>query len=107
VIELHLRGQAAPGRRSELVEFLREAIPFYEAPVGIRVRVLWDLADPDRFVEVVEYLDRETYDRDQVRVEHDPAMQAYLRRWRSLLAEPPQVCGYDVDTPRADDERRA
>ena len=107
MIELHLRGRATPGRRSELVEFLREAIPFYEAPGGIHVRVLWDLADQDRFVEVVEYIDRETYDRDQARVEHDATMQAYLRRWRSLLAEPPHVCGYEVDTPRPDAERGA
>jgi hypothetical protein len=69
--------------------------------------VLWDLADQDRFVEVVEYIDRETYDRDQVRVEHDATMQAYLGRWRSLLAEPPQVCGYEVDTPGPDAGRRA
>ena len=68
MIELHLRGRASPGRRSELVEFLREAILFYESPAGIRVRVLWDLADQDRFVEVVEYIDRATYERDQARV---------------------------------------
>lgn len=100
MIELHLRGRAAPGRRSDLVEFLREAIPFYEGPGGIRVRLLWDLADPDRFVEVVEYADRDAHDRDQARVDHDADMQGYLRRWRALLAEPPQVHTYAVDTPR-------
>jgi quinol monooxygenase YgiN len=100
MIELHLRGRAAPGRRSDLVEFLREAIPFYEGPGGIRVRLLWDLADPDRFVEVVEYADRDAHDRDQARVDHDADMQGYLRRCRAFLAEPPQVHTYAVDTPR-------
>ena len=82
------------------MEFLREAIPFYERPGGIRVRLLWDLDAPDRFVEVVEYADRVTYDRDQLRVDQDDEMRAYLRRWRALLAEPPQVRAYEVDTPR-------
>ena len=94
MIELHLRGQATPGRREDLVAFLAEAIPFYEQPGGIRVRLLWDIADSDRFIEVVEYADRETYDRDQARVSDDPEMGQYLRRWRDLLAGPPQVETY-------------
>lgn len=91
MIELHLRGRAAPGRREDLVAFLAEAIPFYEQPGGIRVRLLWDIADPDRFIEVVEYADHETYDRDQARVSDDPEMGQYLRRWRDLLTGPAQV----------------
>lgn len=101
MIELHLRGRAVSGRRGDLVAFLREAIPFYEQPGGIRVRVLWNVADPDRFIEVVEYADQDTHDRDQARVETDPTMREYLRRWRELLAEPPQVETYRPDRPPA------
>jgi quinol monooxygenase YgiN len=97
VIELHLRGRVAPGRRGDLIVFLREAIPFYEQPGGIRVRLLWDVADPDRFVEVVEYADQDSHDRDQARVAGDPTMGDYLRRWGELLAEPPQVETYRQD----------
>jgi hypothetical protein len=96
MIELHLRGRAAPGRRAELVAFLREAIPFYERPGGIRVRLLWDVSDPDRFVEVVEYADQDTHDRDQLRVGGDATMHDHLQRWRALLAEPPEVETYRV-----------
>lgn len=66
MIELHLRGRVRPGYRHDLMAFLAEAIPFYERPGGIRIRVLWDVADPDRFIEVVEYDDQDTHDRDQV-----------------------------------------
>lgn len=97
MIELHLRGQAQPGRRSELLAFLREAIPFYEQPGGIRVRVLWDVTDADRFIEVIEYVDQETHDRDQIRVARDADMQEYLRRWRALLTAPPEVETYRTD----------
>lgn len=39
-IGLHLRIRVAPGRCDELLAFLREAIPFYERPGGIEVRML-------------------------------------------------------------------
>ncbi|HET9140777.1 putative quinol monooxygenase [Actinophytocola sp.] len=97
MIELHLRGRVAPGRREDLVAFLRQAIPFYERPGGIRVRLMWDVADPDRFIEVVEYADQQSHDDDQARVADDPEMSDYLRRWRELLAEPPQVETYRHD----------
>ena len=100
VIELHLRGTAQAGRRDDLAAFLAEAIPFYERPGGIRVRVLWDVADPDRFLEIIEYAGQGAHDRDQLRVQTDPEMLAYLHRWRGLLAGPPQVETYRVDTPR-------
>lgn len=99
MIELHLRGRVLPGRRSDLVTFLCEAIPFYENPGGIGVRVLWDMADPDQFIEVIEYIDHDTYERDQARVDHDAEMREYLRRWRALLTEPPHLSTYRVDTP--------
>ena len=94
-----MRGRAAAGRREELVAFLAEAIPFYEAPGGIRVRLLWDVTDEDRFIEVVEYADAAVHDRDQRRVEHDPQMGEYLGRWRELLDGPPEVVTFRVDTP--------
>jgi quinol monooxygenase YgiN len=97
MIELHLRGRVAPGRRDDLIAFLREAIPFYEQPGGIRVRLMWDVVNHDRFIEVVEYDDQHSHDLDQARVGGDPQMQDYLRRWRDLLAEPPQVETYRHD----------
>src|SRR6266508_2361988 len=100
MLELHLRGRVAFGRRADRVAFLREAVPFYERPGWIRVRPLWDVSDPDRFVEVVEYADQDIYERDQIRVDSDAEMQGYLRRWRALLAKPPEVETYRVASMR-------
>jgi len=36
VIELHLRGRVAAGRRADLARFLAEAIPFHERTGGIQ-----------------------------------------------------------------------
>lgn len=93
-IWLHLRIRSIPGRHGELVEFLREAVPHYEAPGGIRVSLLQAVDDHDSFVEVVEYADEAAYRRDQERVETEPAMLALLERWRSILAEPPEMTVY-------------
>ncbi len=90
-VELHLRCRVATERRAEFLAFLREAIPFYERPGGIRVRLLRDIRDDSRFIELVEYADENTYERDQRRVEQDADMKSYLARWRALLAEPPGV----------------
>lgn len=96
MIELHLRGRVAPGRRKDFDEFLKEAIPFYESPGGISVRVMWDAADPDLFVEVIEYVDQTAHDSDQIRVENDVQMRDLLERWRELLDGPPQVETFTV-----------
>ena len=91
MVYVHLRIRVGPDGGGALRAFLREATPFYEAPGGIRVRLLADASDPDRFIEVVEYEDEGAYERDRRRVEGDPVMKGYLERWRGLLAEAPVV----------------
>lgn len=90
-ISVHLRIRVVPGRQRDLLRFLAEAIPFYESPGGIRVRLLSDSNDPERFIELVEYIDEQTHREDDKRVQSDPTMARYLARWRQLLAEPPVV----------------
>ena len=98
-IDLHLRVRVAPGRREEFLALLREAIPYYESPGGIEVRLLQDKADEHRFIELVLYENEQAYERDQQRVATDPTMKRYLDRWRSLLAAPAQVEVYRLLSP--------
>lgn len=93
-MELHLRVVVRPGHRGAFLEFLEGAIPLYERPGGIRIRLLEDGEDDHRFIEVVEYADEATYRRDQERVGSDAQMRRTLERWRELLAEPPVVERY-------------
>lgn len=93
-----LKGRVQPGRREDLVRFLRDAVPCYERPGGILARLLWDVNDPDAFVELIEYADRATYELDQRRVAFDPEMRRYLERWHALLAGAPLVETYDEMT---------
>ncbi|MBL8760229.1 MAG: hypothetical protein JNL50_02920 [Phycisphaerae bacterium] len=97
-IDLHLRIRLAPAQREPFFAFLREAIPFYERPGGIRVELLADAADDHRFIEVVHYATELDYQRDQARVANDPTMKEILERWRAFLAEPPIVETYQRHT---------
>ena len=101
-IDLHLRCRVSPGRRTEFLEFLRQAIPFYESTGGITVRLLQDVSDDHRFIESVLYADQAAFERDQRRVTDDPTMKAYLFRWRELLAEPAVVEVYRHANPWGD-----
>jgi quinol monooxygenase YgiN len=97
---LHLRIKTRSADAEELYSFLKEAVPFYEALGGVRVRLLRNIDDPGRFVEVVEYDDQDVFERDQQRVASDPRMRGYLQTWRSLLAEGVEVETYEDVTDR-------
>lgn len=88
---LHLRIRVEQKNRESLLHFLREAVPFYENTGGITIRLLQNEKDPSQLIEVVEYENREIYERDQVRVDTDPQMQGYLQNWHSLLDGPVEV----------------
>lgn len=90
MIALYLRCRLATTREA-LEEFFVRARTTYEAPGGITARLQWSLTDPLGFVEVFEYVDRDTYDADQVRVAQDPAMRALIAEWHGHLEGSPIV----------------
>ena len=98
-IDLHLRVRVLIDRREDFLTFLREAIPYYESPGGIEIRLLEDKTDDHRFIEVVLYENERVYQRDQERVANDPMMKQYLQRWRALLAEEPKIEVYRLVKP--------
>lgn len=104
-VEIHLRLRLRGGCYDAYMAFLEDGIPYYESPGGIRVRLLRDHADPERYIEVIEYGSQEIYEIDQQRVEHDQTMKAFLDRWRGLLAEPPVVEVYHNATPSSTEPR--
>ena len=88
---IQLRGRVTHDRWDDLVSYLAKAIPFYEQPGGIHVTVLHDIADPDAFIEVIDYETEDSYAADQYRVQHDPDMVERLKEWHTLLAGPVEV----------------
>jgi hypothetical protein len=96
---LHLRSRVEPSARDDLIAFVADARPFYEAPGGISVRLLWEASGSGRFIEAVTYADETAHDQDQVRAESDPTMASYLARWHQMLVEPVTAERYRDLTP--------
>lgn len=92
---LHLHIRVPEENEERLLAFLREAVPYYEQPGDVRVRLLHSRSDPRRYIEVVEYADRSAHDHDQIRVADEPRMKALLARWHALLDSPVEVETYE------------
>lgn len=84
-IVLTLEGRVLADQREALEDFLREARPYYESIGDVTMRFMWDARDPLRFREIFEYHTEAAYLLDDHRVNHDPVMQGWLRRWRTML----------------------
>lgn len=93
-VVLDLEISVAEPRLTDLLAFLRRAVPFYEQPGGIRVTLLRDDQRPGRYIERVEYADESAFELDQRRVAEDEHMKGLLAEWRGLLQEPPIVRVY-------------
>lgn len=83
VLMLHIT--TPPGGRDHLIDFLRQALPYYQEPGGIRVRLLSSIDQPEEYIEMIEYQTREGYLCDQQRVTQDVKMKGYLNQWYTLL----------------------
>ena len=86
-----LNYSVAPENREALFRFLEEAIPFYERPGGIRVK-LYESADaPGTFLELVAYASKDVYEADQFRVANDPEYKRVLSEWHKFFEGKLQV----------------
>lgn len=92
---LHLRMRTTATSATQLLSIVKGAIPFYEASGGGRVRLLRNVDDPGQFVQVIEYKVDETLEFNRQRIASDPAIQAYLMAWRSLLAGAVEIDVYE------------
>lgn len=82
---VHLRITPRTGDHGELGAFLRGAILYYEALPGVRVRLLRNVEEPSRYIEVIEYDTVAAFDADEARISGDPHMQTLLQAWRETL----------------------
>ena len=87
---LMLEVEVRPGAEPDLLAFLAEAFPFYDAQGG-RMVLYREEAHPGRFLEIGLYATQEEYDRVDALVREDPTTRQVLARWRDLLAAPPKV----------------
>ena len=82
---LQLKMRAPTPDITQLLSFVKAAIPFYQAFGNTRVRLLRNVDDPAQLIQEIEYDIEPTIELNRQQVASDPTIQAYLRTWRSMF----------------------
>ena len=82
---LQLRFTLPSGDSSQLVAMIKAAAPFYQTFGNAEVRLLQNVDDPAKFVQLIEYEAREDWELNRQRIAGDPRMQVYLQTWRTMF----------------------
>jgi quinol monooxygenase YgiN len=81
-----MRGRLKKGRRDEFERMFAELAPVHQEHGLISAELAWEVGDPDRFLEIIHFRDRESYERNAARPETD----ADFRRQMEFLDGEPE-----------------
>jgi len=70
---------------SQILSFVNASKPFYEMLGGTEVRLLQNVDDPAKFIQVIEYETAESMEMNRARIAGDMRLQTYLQAWRAML----------------------
>jgi hypothetical protein len=70
---------------AQVLALMNSAAPFYEWFGVAGVRLLQNVDDPTRFVQLIEYETPEAIEFNRQRIASDPRIQAYLQTWRTFV----------------------
>jgi hypothetical protein len=82
---LHLRFTMPSADPAQLLSFVNASKPFYEMLGGTEVRLLHNVDDPGKFIQVIEYETPESMELNRARIAGDVRLQTYLQAWRAML----------------------
>jgi hypothetical protein len=73
---------AAP---EQVLPMMKSAEPFYQFFGEAKVRLLQNVDDPTRFIQVIEYEAPEALEQNRQQIASDPRVQTYLQAWRTFF----------------------
>jgi hypothetical protein len=82
---LQLRFTMPTADSGQLVAMIKAAAPFYQMFGKAEVRLLQNVDDPAKFVQIIEYEADEGWELNRQRIAGDLRMQAYLQTWRAMF----------------------
>ena len=82
---LHLRFTLAGADSGQLSALMRASAPFYQAFGTAELKLLRNVDDPAKFLQVIEYETHEAFELNRQRIASDMRMQTYLQAWRAML----------------------
>ena len=81
---LHIKFTAPSADPKQMHALVQAGRPFYEFFGGKNVRLLQNVDDPSRFVQIVEYETDADIEMNRQQIASDPRMQASLQMWRGV-----------------------
>ena len=72
----------APG---QVIPMIKSAASFYQMFGDARVRLLQNVDDPSKFIQVVDYELPESMEMNRQAIASDPKFQVMLQGWRTLF----------------------
>jgi len=82
---LHLRFTMPGADPAQLSAMMKSAKPFWEFFGTMRMRLLQNVDDPGRFIQVIDYEADEAVELNRQRIAGDVRMQGFIQAWRSML----------------------
>ena len=82
---LHLKFTLPSADPSQILSLVNASKPFYEMLGGTEVRLLHNVDDPGKFIQVIEYETAESMEMNRSRIAGDIRLQTYLQAWRAML----------------------
>jgi hypothetical protein len=82
---LHFRFTMPSGDSSQILSFVQASKPFYEMFGGTEIRLLQNVDDPGKFIQVIEYETPESVEVNRQRIAGDMRLQTFLQAWRAML----------------------
>ena len=83
---LQLRFTLPSADSGRLAAMIKAAAPFYQMFGGnAQVRLLQNVDDPAKFVQIIDYDANEDWELSRQRIASDPRMQVYFQTWRSMF----------------------
>ena len=82
---LHLKFTMPGADPGQLSALIKSAKPFYEFFGTTRVRLIQNVDDPARFIQVIDYETDEAVELNRQRIASDPRLQGFIQAWRAML----------------------
>jgi hypothetical protein len=83
---LQLKFTAPSSDPKHLLALVQAARPFYEFFGGTQVRLLQNVDDPGRYVQIIEYETDADIEVNRQKIASDARMQSALQMWRSVTS---------------------
>src|ERR1700757_327161 len=82
---LQLRFTLPTADSGQFAAMIKAGAPFYQMFGKAEVRLLQNVDDPAKFVQIIDYDANEDWELSRQRIASDSRMQVYLQTWRSMF----------------------